>query len=205
MLAESKSVFWEPNAWAGSDFAACSPPVCLSVILSRLQMWRQSAPHRREMAFWSSAEAQLSTYTRRERRKKKKKVSGSSVFVYGNLIACVPSPFIPHFSSSVLSARNLLRNVPHIPCALHFSRHFTRLPFYTLLFFPTDFGLEIRFLLHIPRELNVIGDVFEQIDPFEGLLAHDVFGRYKSSSFVTGVEIKQNSQCQAVLGRWWSC
>lgn len=48
-------------------------------------------------------------------KERKKKVSGSSVFVYGNLIACVPSPFIPHFSSSVLSARNLLRNVPTSP------------------------------------------------------------------------------------------
>lgn len=48
-------------------------------------------------------------------------------------------------------------------------------------FHPTSFLHIIVFsyrLLHIPRELNVIGDVFEQIDPFEGLLAHDVFGRY---------------------------
>lgn len=113
MLAESKSVFWEPNAWTGSDFAACSPPVCLSVTLSRLQMWRQSAPHRREMAFWSSAEAQLSTCTRRE-RKKKKSFRKLSVCLWKFNRVCALPIYSPFFSS-VLSARNLLRNVPTSP------------------------------------------------------------------------------------------
>lgn len=110
-----------------------------------------------------------------------------------NRVRALPS--YSSFLSSVLSARNLLRNVATSLCAVQFSRLLTHLPsFSTSLFFlPSDFGQEIRFLMHIRRELNVTRDVFQQIDPLAMLLPSDFGAKHPSPSFDMRVYVQGKS------------
>lgn len=118
------------------------------------------------------------------------------MFVYGNIIACVPTPFIPHFSPvfclpEIFSVRNVPTS-PSLCSSQGISSTFPLSPlfFNIIVFLPSVFSHNIRFLTHILQELNVIRDVFEQIGPLEGLLVYDFGAKYKSTSFVMRVQIE---------------